>query len=162
MRTGSVRQGHERMFVLMFERGDEIVGGLEGFAKKNRVAGGQVSGTGSLSSVTLGSFDCKQKRYIKSVEVRGALQVLSLTGDIAHDKGRPRLVCHVVVAKEDGSVLGGHVMQAHVQQLLEVVMVEASQFYQRHYDRESGLALLRPEPEVIGRTKRRSSASGAS
>jgi uncharacterized protein len=157
-----VRQGRERMFVLMFEKGDELVSGLEDFARKNKVLGGQVNATGNLSSVTFGSFDSKQKRYNKTQEIRGPLQVLSLTGDIAHDKGRPRLVCHVVVAKEDGSVLGGHVMQAHVQQLLEVVVVEASQFYQRQYDRESGLALLRPEPQVIGRTKRRSSASGAS
>lgn len=141
------------MFVLMFEEGDEVVLGLENFAKKHKLSGGQITGVGSFADVIIGRFDWKNKRYKKTVEIRQQVQVLSLTGDIAHDKGRPRIVCHVVVAKPDGSVYGGHLMHAHVRPLLEVVVMEASQFYQRRYDHESGLALLRPEPQVIARRK---------
>lgn len=141
------------MFVLMFERGDEIVSTLENFAKKNKVAGGQVSAAGSLADVTLGYFDSKTKRYKKSVEIRQQVRVLSFIGDIAYDKGRPRLLCHVTVAKQDGTVLGGYLMHARVQPLLEVIVVEASQFYQRSYDHESGLALLRPDHPSTNRRK---------
>jgi len=141
------------MFVLMFEDGDEVVTGLENFAKKHKLSGGQISGVGSLADVSIGHFDWKSKKYKKTVEIRQQVQVLALAGDIAHDKGRPRVVCHIVVAKPDGSVYGGHLVHAHVRPLLEVVVMEASQFYQRKYDHDSGLALLRPEPQVIGRRK---------
>ena len=141
------------MFVLMFETGDEIVSGLEQFAKKNKVAGGQITAVGTLSDLALGHFDWKNKRYKKSLEIREQVQVLSLAGDIADDKGRPRVVCHVTVAKQDGSILGGHLVQGHVRPLLEVIVMEASQFYQRRYDHDSGLALLRPEPMSIGRRR---------
>ena len=141
------------MFVLMFERGDEIVSTLENFVKKNKVAGGQVSAVGTLADVTLGYFDPKAKRYKKSVEIRQQVRVLSFIGDIAYDKGRPRLLSHVTVAKQDGTVLGGYLMHARVQPLLEVIVVEASQFYQRSYDHESGLALLRPDQPSMNRRK---------
>ena len=141
------------MFVLMLEAGEEVVSGLEQFAKKNKVAGGQVTATGSLSQVALGYFDRRSKKYKKNVELREAVQVLALSGDIAYDKGRPRLVCHAVVAKGDGGVFGGHLLEARVHGALEVVVMEASQFYQRQYDQETGLALLRPEPQVVRRRK---------
>ena len=141
------------MFVLMFEEGDELVTGLESFAKKHKVSGGQITAVGSLADVSLGLFDVKNKKYKKTVEIRQPVQVLSLAGDIAQDKGRPRIVCHAVVAKPDGSVYGGHLLHAHVRPLLEVVIIEASQFYQRRYDHDSGLALLRPEPQIIARRK---------
>jgi uncharacterized protein len=153
MKSGSLRQGHERMFVLMFEEGDELVSMLENFARKHKISGGQITGMGSLGDVTLGAFDWKNKRYKKTVEIRQQVQVLSLGGDIAQDKGRPRIVCHAVVAKQGGSVYGGHLMHAHVRPLLEVVIIEASQLYQRTYNHDSGLALLRPEPQIIARRK---------
>jgi uncharacterized protein len=153
MKSGSLRQGRERMFVLMLEAGDEVVGVLENFARKHKISGGQITGIGSLADVAIGHFDWKNKRYKKTLEIRQHVQVLSLTGDIAQDKGRPRVVCYVVVAKQDGNVYGGHLMQAHVRPLLEVVIMEASQLYQRRYDHDSGLALLRPEPQVIARRK---------
>ena len=154
MKAGSVRQGRERMFVLMFENGDEIVGGLEIFAKRNKIAGGQISAVGGLSNLIFGYFDRKSKKYKKSVEVRQPVRVLSFLGEIAYDKGRPRVLCHATVAKSDGSVLGGHLMHAKVQPLLEVIVMEASQFYQRTYDHDSGLALLRPDPHALGNRRR--------
>lgn len=153
MKTGSLKQGHERIFVLLFETGDELVSGLEHFARKQKIQGAQISAIGSFSDVTLGHFDWKNKRYKKAFTLRQPLQVLSLEGDIVNDKGRVRIVCHVSVAKQDGTVLGGHLLHAHVQRLLEVTLVEASPFYVRKYDHNSGLALLRPEPQVITRRK---------
>lgn len=138
------------MFVLVFEKGDEVISGLEGFAKRHKIAGGQISAVGGLSDVMLGYFNRKAKKYKKSAQVRQPVRVLSFLGEIAYDKGRPRLLCHVTLAKTDGSVLGGHLMHAKVQPLLEVIVMEASQFYQRTYDHDSGLALLRPDPHALG------------
>jgi uncharacterized protein len=146
MKSGSLKHGHERTFVLMFEAGDEVVHELEHFARKNRIAGGQLSAMGAFSNVTLACFDWKTKRYKRAVEIRQQVQLLSLVGDIAHEKGHPAVHCFVVVAKQDGAVFGGRLVQAHVRPALEVILMEASQLFQRRYDPETGLALLRPDP----------------
>ena len=145
MKSGSLKHGHERTFVLMLEKGDEVVRELQHFAKKNRIIGGQLSAMGAFSDVTLACFDWKTKRYKRAVEIRQQVQLLSLVGDIAQEKGQPAVHCFVVVAKPDGAVFGGHLVQAHVRPALEVILMEASQFFQRLYDPETGLALLRPD-----------------
>jgi len=145
MKSGSLKHGRERTFVLMFDQGDELVGGLENFAKKNRIEAGQLSAVGAFSDITLACFDWKTKRYKKSVEIRQQVQLLSLVGDIVLEKGQPTVHCFVMVAKQDGVAYGGHLVRAHVRPGLEVILMEASQFFQRRYDPENGLALLRPD-----------------
>lgn len=134
------------MFVLLLETGDELVGSLEQFARKNKIVGAQITALGSLSDVSLASFDWKTRKYKRAVEIRQQVQVMSFVGDIAHEKGEPKAHCYVVVAKQDGAVYGGHLLQAHVRPALEVIVMEASQYFQRRYDPETGLALLRPDP----------------
>jgi len=145
MRSGSLKHGHERTFVLMFEKGDEVVRELEHFAKKNRIAGAQLSAMGAFSDITLACFDWKTNRYKRAVEIRQQVQLVSLVGDIVQAKGQPAVHCFVVVAKQDGAVFGGHLVQAHVRPALEVILIEASQLFQRRYEAEIGLALLRPD-----------------
>lgn len=137
------------MFVLMFEKGEEVVTGLENFAKKNKVVGGQITAIGGLSDVVMTWFDWKRKKYKKAAEIRQQVQVLSLTGDIAYEKGHPRVHCQIVVGKPDGSTYGGHLVAAHVRPLLEVILFETSQYFLRRFDPESGLALIRPEPQSV-------------
>ena len=134
------------MFVLLLETGDELVGCIEQFARKNKIVGAQITALGSLSDISLACFDWKTKKYKKAVEIRQQVQVLSFIGDIAHEKGEPKAHCYLVVAKQDGAVYGGHLLQAHVRPALEVILMEASQYFQRRYDPDSGLALIRPEP----------------
>jgi hypothetical protein len=37
-----------------------------------------------------------------------------LIGDIALDKGEPKVHAHVVVGKKNGAAMGGHLLEAHV------------------------------------------------
>ncbi len=72
------------------------------------------------------------------------MEVVSLIGDIAVDKSnQPKLHAHVAVAKRDGSMMGGHLMDARVRPTLEVMLEESPAVLRRQMDPESGIALIR-------------------
>jgi uncharacterized protein len=48
-----------------------------------------------------------------------------------------------VVGKRDGSVMGGHLIEARVRPTLEVILEESPARLTREMDPESGLALIR-------------------
>jgi predicted DNA-binding protein with PD1-like motif len=76
--------------------------------------------------VTLGFFELTRKNY-KEIAIEEQVELMSLVGNIARDdKGEPKLHAHVVVGKSDGTAHGGHLLEAHVQPTLEVVIIESS------------------------------------
>ncbi len=134
----------EKTFALVFETGDEAMGGLSAFAREAGLSSSRFTAIGGFRSVTLGYFDWEKKDYRK-IPVDEQVEVLSLIGDVAlDDKGQPKVHAHVVVGRCDGTTRGGHLLQAHVRPTLEIMLVESSRRLRRRFDPESGLALIRP------------------
>jgi predicted DNA-binding protein with PD1-like motif len=131
----------QKTFALVFDTGDEVATGLLAFAKKNGLAGSHFTAIGALSDVTLGFFDWDKKDYQK-LEINEQVEVLSLIGDIALNKGEPKVHAHVVVSKSDATAYGGHLLKAHVRPTLEVILVESPEHLIRKTDEASGLALI--------------------
>ncbi|HVY94428.1 MAG TPA: PPC domain-containing DNA-binding protein [Bryobacteraceae bacterium] len=127
--------------ILIFETGDEVVTDLTQFAKKNRIAAAHFTAIGAFSDVGLGYFDLQKKDYLKN-QVNEQVEVVSLIGDIALDKGEPKVHAHVVVGKKNGTAMGGHLLEAHVWPTLELVLQESKEQLKRKFDPESGLALI--------------------
>lgn len=69
--------------------------------------------------------------------------MLSLIGDIALDRGEPKVHAHVIVGKSDGTAHGGHLMNAKVRPTLEVIVVESAGELHKSYDPLSKLDLIR-------------------
>jgi uncharacterized protein len=132
----------EKTYVLIFETGDEVVSGLQRFASEKGLGGSRLTAIGAFQSVTIGYFNWQAKQY-ESIDIDEQVEVLSLLGDVAVDKGEPKLHAHVVVGKRDGTAHGGHLMKAIVRPTLEVMLTESPHHLQRRYDPESGLALIR-------------------
>lgn len=127
--------------VLIFETGDEVVSTLTAFAKKHHLAGGHFTAIGAFSDAGIGYFDLQKKDYLRN-QVNEQVEVVSLIGDIALDKGEPKVHAHVVVGKKNGSAMGGHLLEAHVRPTLELVLQESGEQLKRRFDPESGLALI--------------------
>uniref|UniRef100_Q026M0 PPC domain-containing protein n=1 Tax=Solibacter usitatus (strain Ellin6076) TaxID=234267 RepID=Q026M0_SOLUE len=127
--------------VLVFDRGDEVVSTLTKFAKENRVAAAHFTAIGAFSDAVIGYFDLEKKDYLKN-QVNEQVEVVSLIGDIALDKGEPKVHAHVVVGKRNGSAMGGHLLEAHVRPTLELVLQDSGEQLKRKFDPESGLALI--------------------
>ena len=132
-----------RTWALIFDKGDEPVAGLTAFAKAQKLGAAHFTAIGAFSDVTLGYFD-RAKRDYKKIPLHEQVEVLSLLGDVALDKGEPKIHAHVVVGRADGETRGGHLLEAHVWPTLEVVLVESPRHLRKRHDPETGLALIDP------------------
>ena len=132
-----------RTWALIFDKGDEPVTGLTAFAKAQKLGGAHFTAIGAFSEATLGYFDRDAKTYLK-IPIDEQVEVLSLIGDVALDKGEPKVHAHVVVGRADGEARGGHLLEAHVWPTLEVVLVESPRHLRKRHDPETGLALIDP------------------
>lgn len=130
--------------VLVFDTGEEVVSTLTAFAKKNHIAAAHFTAIGAFSDADLGYFDPQKKQYLKN-QVNEQVEVVSLIGDIALDKGEPKVHAHVVVGKKNGGAMGGHLLEAHVRPTLELVLEDSGEQLKRKFDPASGLALIDPE-----------------
>jgi predicted DNA-binding protein with PD1-like motif len=132
-----------KTYAVIFKTGDELAAGLSRFAQEQRLAGSSFKAIGAQSSVKLGWFDWQTKKYVPSVVLDEQVELVSLIGDVALDNGKPQVHAHAVVAKADGTALGGHLMEARVRPTCEVLLTENPQHLQKQFDPESGLALIR-------------------
>ena len=141
MKAKLIHSGKQKTYALIFEKDDEVIAGLTSFAKQQSLGASHFTAIGAFSDVTLGYFNRDKKDYDK-IPVNEQVEALSVMGDIALNKGEPKIHAHVVVGKRDGSTLGGHLVQAHVWPTLEVVLTESPRHLRRKTDEETGLALI--------------------
>lgn len=137
-----VDDSSQKTYVLIFETGDDPMKGLLSFAKENGITAAHFTGIGAFQDATLGYFAWEKKDYLRN-PVNEQVEVVSLAGDIATEKGQPKVHAHVAVGKRDGSTMSGHLLEAHVRPTLEVVLQVSPAHLQREMDPESGLALIR-------------------
>ncbi len=141
MKSRQIGSGSEQRYVLVMETGDAVIAELQRFADERQLASSNFTAIGALSDVRLGFFDWGRKDYLPIV-IDEQVEVLSLVGDIALDKGKPKIHAHLVVGKRDGTAHGGHLLEAHVRPTLELVLVESPGALVRRIDPTSGLALI--------------------
>ena len=137
-------EAHERTFALIFDTGDEVIAGLKAFAASEGLAASHFTAIGAFSDTLLGYFDWEKKDYEK-IPLQEQVEVLSLMGDVTLKDGKPNVHAHVVLGKRDGAAHGGHLLEARVRPTLEVILTESPRHLTRHFDKESGLALIRLE-----------------
>ena len=131
----------ERTYVMVFDRGDEVIATLRTFARDEGLAASHFTAIGAFSDLTLGYFDRDRRDYVK-IPIREQVEVLTLAGDIVIGDDGPSVHAHVVVGKRDGTAHGGHLIEARVWPTLEVVLADAPQRLRRRMDRAVGLALI--------------------
>jgi uncharacterized protein len=142
MRWKSLSESPLRRYVLVFERGDEVMQELLDFARQQELRAASLTGIGALSGATVAFFDPERKEY-EEVPVDCQVEVLSLIGNVAlNESGDRQLHVHVVLGRRDGTALGGHLLRAEVRPTVEVMLSESPAELQRRSDEESGLALI--------------------
>jgi predicted DNA-binding protein with PD1-like motif len=123
--------GLTKTYILVFAPGDEIMSGLNEFAAKYHVTSAHFTAIGDAETARIGWFDTSKKMFKVNV-ISTQSEVTSLIGDIAWYNGKPAVHAHINLAAEDGTVRGGHLLEAFVSPTLEVIMtVEPRPMYKK-------------------------------
>jgi hypothetical protein len=112
-----------RTFEVTMRKGDEVASGLTEFAEKYHLTGSYLTGVGALDHVVLGWYDPEKRAYKKNV-IDEEVELVSLTGNVVLENGKPFVHAHVVVALKDGTTRGGHLLEARVAVELQVFAVD--------------------------------------
>lgn len=136
-----LNSGDITMYALVFSSGEEVMQGLQIFAREHTLSSCRFTAIGAFKNATLGFFDFDIKDY-KKIEVPDQVEVLSLMGDVALYGNESKLHAHVVLGRFDGNAIGGHLIRAIVHPTLEVILEEMPSYLQRRLDKETGLPLI--------------------
>ena len=128
-------------YAVVLDTGDEVIGELGNFVREQEVEAASLTAIGAFSRAVLGYFQWETKQY-KKITVDEQVEVLSLLGDVAVGDQGPALHLHAVLGKADGSVVGGHLIEAHVRPTLEVILIQPPSYLRKRKDPETGLALI--------------------
>jgi predicted DNA-binding protein with PD1-like motif len=135
--------GGEKVYAVIFSRGDEVLSGLTDFASQYKVEAGHFTGIGAFSHATVGWLDLSRKMY-RAIPVREQVECLSMIGDIATFNGKPVVHTHVVMGRGDGSTVGGHVWEAFANPTLEVFVSVDPIGLKKVPDDATGMKLIDP------------------
>ena len=141
MKHKLINDAHPKIYVLVFDTGDEVMNLLKAFAQQQDLHTSQFSAIGAFENAVLGFFDFSIKDY-KRIPVNEQVEVLSLNGDIVIHENKPMIHAHVVLGKPDGMAIGGHLISATVKPTLEIILTESPMLLQRKIDPETGLPLI--------------------
>jgi uncharacterized protein len=140
MKTKQLSEKGAALHAVIFETGEEVIAGLEDFARREKIRAARLTAIGAFQSATLAYFDWEQKKYLE-IPVREQVEVLVLAGDIAWKGNAPVAHVHCVLGRRDGSTVGGHLCDAIVRPTLELMLTQAGAL-ERTFDPQSGLALI--------------------
>ena len=117
--------------------------GLNEFVQKYKVQSAHFTAIGDATSAKIGWYD-KTNKMFKVNHIDEQSEITSLIGDIALSNGKPAVHAHINLAAADGSVRGGHLLEAFVAPTLEVmVTVEPVPLYKKP-DAEFGISVIDP------------------
>ena len=133
----------EKVYAVVFSKGDEAMSGLTDFALKYGVGDAHFTGIGAVSSATMAWLDPANKVYHR-ISVPEQVEVLSLIGDVATFNGRPVVHMHAVLGHPDGTTTGGHVFELNVNPTLEVFVTVNSTPLKKRPDDASGMKVIHP------------------
>jgi predicted DNA-binding protein with PD1-like motif len=138
-----------RRYVLVFERGDEVMAEVKGLAERERLRAAEFSGIGAVSSARLAAFNPDTREYV-DIPDPGQTELVSLNGRITLPKdadpndppAERQLHVHCVLSREDGSTIAGHVFELVVRPTCEVFVTESAENITRVEDSDSGLPVI--------------------
>ena len=128
-------------YAVVLKTGEEATSQLARFIREQEVEAASVTAIGAFQRAVLGWFDWETKQY-RRIPVDEQVEVLSLIGDVAVSDGQPSLHVHAVLGRKDGSVVGGHLIEAYVRPTLEVILIQPPSYLRKRKDQETGLALI--------------------
>lgn len=139
-----------KVYLLRFDRGEEVMMHLLNWARERRLEGAFLSGLGAIENPHLGYFDAEKRSYIDK-EFEGEFEIASLCGNLSWDadeegegepEPKPIAHIHVVISGPNFLAFGGHLYSAVVSGTVEIAVNPIDTKLVREYKEELNLKLL--------------------
>jgi hypothetical protein len=130
-------------YVIVLAKGDEVMSGLTDFARENKVTSASFTAIGAFSRATVAWFDDSRKEF-KLNPINQQVELVSMIGNITLVNDKPAVHTHVSVASSDGTVRGGHLINAVVFPTLELFMTVYPEPLHKQPDEATELELIDP------------------
>jgi predicted DNA-binding protein with PD1-like motif len=130
-------------YAIVFAKGDEVMSGLTDFARQNKVTAASFTAIGAFSNATVAWFDESREKF-KLIPIKEQVELVSMIGDVALSGDQPVVHTHVSLASSDGTVRGGHLIEAYVFPTVELFMTVYPTALHKQSDQATGLKLIDP------------------
>lgn len=130
--------------VARVQRGEELLTAIQTLAEQENITLASVSGIGACDKVKLGFYQLSAHEYSESI-YQEDLELTSLLGNITQKNKDYYGHFHATFGREDGSVIGGHLVSARVSVTGEIFIHCLQGTVNRQADAETGINLLRFE-----------------
>lgn len=129
-------------FVIRLEQGDDILSTLKQFAGAKRVRAAFFEGIGSLYKAKLGHYDFQETKTYKYETFDEDLEILALSGNVSTMNQMALPHAHVTLGRRDFSVIGGHLEEGSLANMVEINLVKVPGKLEKAKDSNIGLNLM--------------------
>lgn len=128
-------------YVISIDNHTSLMQALAAFCNEQNVLSAEVSGIGAVNAATLRFLNPVTKAYVdKTYDEQ--MEIASLVGNVSEKDGKPYLHLHVTLGRSDYSIVGGHLLDCHINGACEVIVTKMDCPVGRHFDEETGLNLF--------------------
>ena len=132
-------------FLLVLDRGEELVATVSDFLEEREIKGGAISGIGALKNHTVAWFDVEKQEYLKRTFEEN-MELGNLVGSIGTVDGKPFLHAHVTISGPELVAFTGHLLRGDVAVTAELFVTDFGVELPREEDEELGLKLFALSP----------------
>ena len=127
-------------YVVSIDNHQNLMEALTAFCLETGILAAEVSGIGAVNSATLRFLNPATKAYVDRT-FEEQMEISSLVGNVSEKDGKPYLHLHVNLGRSDYSVVGGHMLDCHINGACEVFVTRIGCRLGRRFDPETGLNL---------------------
>ena len=131
----------DRFAIIRIDRGENVISCLKEICRDFHIKAASVSGIGATDDFTCGVFNVRTKEY-KEICFTGMYEIISLCGNITAKDDEPYIHIHICASDENGTCVGGHLIQANISVTCEIVLSIIDTEIDRSYDSSIGINLL--------------------
>ncbi|MFH1237239.1 MAG: PPC domain-containing DNA-binding protein [Candidatus Aenigmatarchaeota archaeon] len=129
-------------YVILLEKGDRIIDSLLRFCTKEKIKAGSLSGIGGVAKAEVAYYDMRDKKYHARVFDKPPYEVVSLKGNVSIAAEKLKIHAHIVLSDSEFRAFGGHLNEADVSPMCEIIFIPLKAKLHRKKDAETGLMFL--------------------
>lgn len=119
----------------------DLLNTLTEYCHKQSITCGTIEAIGAVKKAQFGYYDQHARKY-ETISIDSHQEILSCTGNISLNEGKPFVHVHITLADDTGTAIGGHLMEGTVIFACEFHIHQFSgPLLEREYDETTGLRL---------------------